>query len=194
MGVSCSVRVGMPHDEMDAEGRVVSAVVHGIRFVSVYLPSGSSGEVRQGFKDRVLGDYQAWVSALMAEGLPVVIGGDYNIAHRNIDLKNWRSNQKNSGFLPHEREWMTAHLQSGLTDGHRATLGDEAEYTWWSNRGAARANNVGWRIDYQFASPALAAVAREPWIGRAAAYDQRWSDHAAVVVDYDLAALETTGE
>lgn len=164
-------RVGMPHDEMDAEGRVVSAVVHGIRFVSVYLPSGSSGEVRQGFKDRVLGDYQAWVSALMAEGLPVVIGGDYNIAHRNIDLKNWRSNQKNSGFLPHEREWMTAHLQSGLTDCHRAHLGEQAEYTWWSNRGNAYANNVGWRIDYLLAS---GVQVRNVCVDREA----RLSDHA----------------
>lgn len=146
------VRLGMPHAEMDAEGRVISAVVGGVRFVSVYLPSGSSGEVRQGFKERILGDYQAWVSGLIASGEPLVIGGDYNIAHREIDLKNWRANQKNSGFLPQEREWMTAHLQSGLTDGHRATLGDEAEYTWWSNRGNAYANNVGWRIDYLLAA------------------------------------------
>ena len=142
------VRVGMNHDEMDAEGRVLSARVAGVRFVSVYLPSGSSGEARQGFKDRVLADYQAWVSELLAAGGPVVIGGDYNIAHREIDLKNWRSNQKNSGFLPHERTWMTAHLAAGLVDCHRDCLGEEAEYTWWSNRANAYANNVGWRIDY----------------------------------------------
>ncbi len=145
-------RIGMLHDEVDAEGRVISAVVRGIRFVSVYLPSGSSGEVRQDFKDRVLVDYQAWVSGVMAEGLPVVLGGDYNIAHQNVDIKNWRSNQKSSGFLPHEREWMTAHLASGLTDCHRAHLGEAAEYTWWSNRAGAYANNVGWRIDYLLAS------------------------------------------
>ncbi|GGM03668.1 exodeoxyribonuclease III [Deinococcus aerophilus] len=142
------VRTGMVHGEMDAEGRVLSAVVAGVRFVSVYLPSGSSGEARQGFKDRVLGDFQAWTAALIAEGRPLVIGGDYNIAHREIDLKNWRSNRKNSGFLPHEREWMGAHLELGLTDTHRANLGDEAEYTWWSNRAGAYDNNVGWRIDY----------------------------------------------
>lgn len=146
------VRVGMPHDDMDREGRVVSAVVGGVRFVSVYLPSGSSGPERQGFKDRVLLDYQAWVSALLAEGTPTVIGGDYNIAHQNIDLKNWRSNAKNSGFLPHEREWLSAHLQAGLVDCHRDCLGEQAEYTWWSNRGNAYANNVGWRIDYLLAS------------------------------------------
>ena len=137
---------------VDAEGRVLSAVVAGVRFVSVYLPSGSSGEVRQGFKDRVLSDYQAWVSALLAEGTPVVIGGDYNVAHREIDLKNWRSNQKSSGFLPHERQWMTTHLASGLRDCHRDCLGDEAEYTWWSHRAGAFDRNVGWRIDYLLAS------------------------------------------
>lgn len=145
-------RIGMPHEEMDAEGRVISAVVQGIRFVSVYLPSGSSGEARQGFKDRVLGDYQTWVNGVLAEGMPVVIGGDYNIAHQNVDIKNWRSNQKSSGFLPHERAWMTAHLEGGLTDCHRVYLGETAEYTWWSNRGNAYANNVGWRIDYLLAS------------------------------------------
>ena len=155
----------------DAEGRVISARVAGVRFVSVYLPSGSSGEVRQGFKERILGDYQAWVSGLLAAGEPLVIGGDYNIAHREIDLKNWRSNQKNSGFLPQEREWMTAHLASGLTDGHRECLGEEAEYTWWSNRANAYANNVGWRIDYLLAA---GVNLREVRVDR----QTRLSDHA----------------
>ena len=138
----------MPDEEMDAEVRGCSAVIQGVRFVSVYLPSGSSGEARQGFKDRVLDDYHAWVQTMLARQTPVVIGGDYNIAHRQVDLKNWRSNQKNSGFLPHEREWMTAHLSASLVDCHRDCLGETAEYTWWSNRGNAYANNVGWRIDY----------------------------------------------
>lgn len=165
------VRAGMPHEEMDAEGRVLSAVVQGVRFVSVYLPSGSSGEERQGFKDRVLGDYQSWVSGLLAEGRPTVLGGDYNIAHREIDLKNWRSNQKNSGFLPHERAWMSAHLEGGLVDCHRAHLGEAAEYTWWSNRAGAYANNVGWRIDYLLAAGVAVQDVR---VDRAA----RLSDHA----------------
>lgn len=165
------VRVGMPHDEMDAEGRVISAVVGGVRFVSVYLPSGSSGETRQGFKDRMLLDFQPWVNALLAEGRPVVLGGDYNIAHREIDLKNWRSNQKNSGFLPHEREWFTGHLQSGLVDAHRAHLGEQAEYTWWSNRGGAFENNVGWRIDYLLAA---GVSVRDVSVDR----DAKLSDHA----------------
>ncbi|MBZ9714103.1 exodeoxyribonuclease III [Deinococcus multiflagellatus] len=142
------IRVGLPHDELDAEGRVLSAVIGGVRFASVYLPSGSSGPERQGFKERILEDYHAWTQALLAEGTPLVIGGDYNIAHQALDLKNWRANQKNSGFLPQEREWMTRHLASGLTDTHRACLGDTAAYTWWSNRGNAYANDVGWRLDY----------------------------------------------
>ncbi|WP_295822049.1 exodeoxyribonuclease III [uncultured Deinococcus sp.] len=164
------VQVGMLHDEMDAEGRVISAVVQGVRFVSVYLPSGSSGEARQGFKERILEDYQTWVSGLVAQG-PVVLGGDYNIAHQPVDLKNWRSNQKNSGFLPQERAWMTAHLASGLTDSHRAHLGDRAQYTWWSNRGGAYDNDVGWRIDYLLAA---GVELREVTVDRAA----RLSDHA----------------
>lgn len=165
------IRVGMSHTEMDAEGRIISAEIAGIRFVSVYLPSGSSGELRQGFKERILEDYGAWVAELLTEGKPVVLGGDYNIAHQNIDLKNWQSNQKNSGFLPQEREWMTTHLAEGLTDTHRLSLGEQAEYTWWSNRANAYANNVGWRIDYLLAA---GIAVTEVSVDRAA----RLSDHA----------------
>jgi len=146
------VRAGMDHPGMDGEGRLLSAVVGGVRFASVYLPSGSSGPERQGFKEGVLADYHAWVTAILAEGRPLIIGGDYNVAHQEVDLKNWRGNRKNSGFLPHERDWMTRHLQSGLTDTHRAWLGERSEYTWWSNRGNAFANDTGWRIDYLLAA------------------------------------------
>ncbi|MPY66814.1 exodeoxyribonuclease III [Deinococcus sp. SDU3-2] len=167
------VRPGMDHPEMDAEGRVLSAVVRGVRFASVYLPSGSSGPERQGFKDRVLADYHAWTLGTLAQGLPLVIGGDYNVAHRELDLKNWRGNRGNSGFLPHEREWMSTHLACGLTDAHRACLGERAEYTWWSNRGNAYANDVGWRIDYLLAA---GVEVREVVVDRTA----RLSDHAPV--------------
>ena len=173
------VRVGMAHPEMDAEGRVLSAVVWGVRWASVYLPSGSSGPERQSFKDRVLKDYHAWTQAALAEGLPLVIGGDYNIAHCELDLKNWRSNGKNSGFLPHERAWMSAHLACGLTDTHRAHLGERREYTWWSNRGKAYANDVGWRIDYLLAA---GVPVRDLWVDRAA----RLSDHAPLTGTVDL--------
>ncbi|MFC6617269.1 exodeoxyribonuclease III [Deinococcus radiophilus] len=164
------LRLGMGHEAMDAEGRLISARIAGVRFASVYLPSGSSGELRQGFKDRLLLDYQLWTEQQLPDG-PLVIGGDYNIAHQAIDLKNWRSNQKNSGFLPHEREWMTAHLAGGLSDTHRAWLGERPEYTWWSNRGQAYANDTGWRIDYLLSS---GVGVTDVWVDRPV----RLSDHA----------------
>ncbi|MFC6591267.1 exodeoxyribonuclease III [Deinococcus lacus] len=164
------VQLGMQHAAMDAEGRLVSAVVCGVRFASVYLPSGSSGEVRQAFKDRLLTDYQGWAAQQLASG-PLVIGGDYNIAHQEIDLKNWRANMKNSGFLPHERAWMSAHLAAGLRDAHRDHLGTRAEYTWWSQRGQAYARDVGWRIDYLLSGHVSLT---DVWVDRAA----RLSDHA----------------
>nr|WP_245528309.1 exodeoxyribonuclease III [Deinococcus maricopensis] len=164
------VRVGMGLADVDVEGRVLSAVTDGVRVASVYLPSGSSGEVRQGFKDRVLPLYHAWVESLLPLG-PLVIGGDYNVAHQNVDIRNWRGNLKNSGFLPHERAWMTQHLAAGLTDAHRARLGERAEYTWWSNRGNAYANDVGWRIDYLLTS---GVALREVRVDRSV----RLSDHA----------------
>jgi exodeoxyribonuclease-3 len=180
------VQPGMAHPEMDHEGRVVSAVVRGIRFASVYLPSGSSGELRQGFKDRVLGNYHAWTLATLAQGLPLVIGGDYNVAHHEIDLKNWRSNGKNSGFLPHERAWLTDHLACGLTDTHRAHLKERTEYTWWSNRAGAYANDVGWRIDYLLAA---GVAVRDVRVDRAA----RLSDHAPLTGMVGLPAPPAVG-
>lgn len=171
------IQVGMDHAEMDGEGRVLSAVIAGVRFASVYLPSGSSG--RQDFKTRVLGDYQAWAAGQLAADVPLVIGGDYNIAHGQVDLKNWRANQRSSGFLPHERAWMTAHLETGLTDTHRAWLGERAEYTWWSSRGNAHANDVGWRLDYLLAA---GVTLRDLWVDREA----RLSDHAPLTGTVDL--------
>lgn len=165
------VWLGMGHTDMDAEGRLIAARIAGVRFVSVYLPSGTSGPERQGFKDRLLLDYQVWVTRQLTQGEPLVIGGDYNIAHNEIDLKNWRANRQNSGFLPHERDWMTAHLASGLSDIHRLHLKEQAEYTWWSNRGQAYANDTGWRIDYLLTA---GVSAQKVWVDRAA----RLSDHA----------------
>lgn len=157
--------------QFGAEGRLVSARTAGIRFVSVYLPSGSSGPERQGFKERVLGEYQSWVAGLLRGGEPLVIGGDYNLAHQPADLKNWRANTRNSGFLPQEREWMTSHLALGLRDSHRAHLGERSEYTWWSQRGGAYDRDVGWRIDYLLTS---GLEVGEVWADRGA----RLSDHA----------------
>lgn len=180
------IRAGMNHPEMDVEGRVLSAVVGGVRFASVYLPSGSSGPERQGFKDRVLADYHAWVTATLAEGLPLVIGGDYNVAHQELDLKNWRGNRGHSGFLPHERAWMTAHLGGGLTDTHRAWLGERPEYTWWSNRGNAFANDTGWRIDYLLAAGVCVLDLR---VDRSV----RLSDHAPLSGTVQAGPVDLTG-
>ncbi len=187
------VLIGFDGGEFDAEGRYVEYRWDkpGRKFsvLSVYFPSGSSGEDRQEAKFRFL--------KVMAEHLKrlrstreIILVGDVNIAHREIDLKNWKGNLKNSGFLPEERQWMTSLLDQGqggggLVDVYRALhpeVGDEA-YTWWSNRGQAYAKNVGWRIDYHLATPGVAAAARAASVFKA----QRFSDHAPLIVDYDFA-------
>lgn len=182
------VRTGIGHQEFDDEGRYVEARFDTPRrklsLISCYFPSGSSGPDRQQAKFRFLAAFYPYLEKLKAEREFILVG-DINIAHHEIDLKNWRSNQKNSGFLPEERAWMTRVLgELGLVDVHRTLRphdGGEA-YTWWSNRGNARANNVGWRIDYHLATPALAAAAKSVEV-----YKGQWfSDHAPLIVDYDL--------
>ena len=183
------VVVGFDGGEFDDEGRCVE-----LRFdtparkwsvLSAYFPSGSSGEDRQLAKYRFLEAFSPHLQRLRAER-EFVLCGDMNIAHQNIDLKNWRSNQKNSGFLPEERAWMTHALspEGGLVDVYRQLHPDTTDqcYTWWSNRGQAWANNVGWRLDYHLATPALAETARTTHILK----DQRFSDHAPITVEYDL--------
>ena len=162
------VIVGYGSEEFDAEGRYVELRFDTPRaklsLISAYFPSGSSGEERQQAKFRFLAEFFPHLSRLRQQR-EFILCGDVNIAHQQMDLKNWRSNQKNSGFLPEERAWMTQLLDpaaGGLVDVHR-TLQPEAtdtSYTWWSNRGQAYANNVGWRLDYQLATPALAAGAK----------------------------------
>ena len=169
--------------EFDAEGRYLEARFGNLSVVSLYLPSGSAGPQRQASKDRFLAMFLPRLQEWSASGRDYVLCGDWNIAHRAIDLKNWRGNQKNSGFLPHERAWMDRVLgESGWADAYR-TLHPDAEgpsYTWWSNRGAAWAKNVGWRIDYQIVTSSLKDRAR-----RAAIYKQRrFSDHAPLTLDY----------
>lgn len=180
------VIVGFDGGEFDDEGRCLEARFdtpgHKFSVISAYFPSGSSGDERQDAKYRFLDLFLPHIRGLMAERT-VVLCGDLNIAHHNRDLKNWRSNQKNSGFLPEERAWLTALLDSGeLVDVYRHLHPEtEAEcYTWWSNRGRAWDNNVGWRLDYHLASRALAETAQA-----AAVYkDQRFSDHAPLTVEY----------
>ena len=183
-----AVVVGLGDAAFDAEGRYVEARYDTPRrklsIISCYFPSGSSGDERQAAKFRFLDLVWPHLLALQA-GREFILVGDINIAHQQIDLKNWRSNQKNSGFLPEERAWMTRLLtEGGLVDVYRHLQPEatDACYTWWSNRGQAYANNVGWRLDYQLATPALAAKARKERIY----LDQRFSDHAPLVIDYDF--------
>lgn len=175
---------GMGKPEFDSEGRILRLEFDGWSAASVYIPSGSSGEARQGFKMLFLDAFLDHARTLEKSGLEVVMGGDFNIAHKEIDLKNWRSNRKNSGFLPEERAWVDALLASGWRDAFRDAVGPDAvHYSWWSSRGRARENDVGWRLDYQFTTSGLAAVTRAATIHRAPFF----SDHAPVVMDYDFA-------
>ena len=169
--------------EFDDEGRYLEARFGRLSVVSLYAPSGSAGPERQASKDRFLKFFLPRLREWGASGREYVICGDWNIAHRNIDLKNWRSNQKNSGFLPHERAWLdTVFGEVGWVDAYRALHpATEGEgYTWWSNRGNAYANNVGWRIDYQVITPGLRSALQRASIYKAT----RFSDHAPLIMDY----------
>ena len=153
---------GFGHGEFDAEGRYIRADFGNLSVISLYLPSGSSSPERQEAKFRFLDAFLPFLAALRAEGREIVLCGDWNIAHKEVDLRNWKSNQKNSGFLPEERAWLTQVFdEQGWVDVYRR-LHPEATgdaYTWWSDRGQAWAKNVGWRIDYQIATPGIAARA-----------------------------------
>ena len=181
-----AVITGIGSKEFDAEGRWVETRFDTARrklsIISCYFPSGSSSEERQAAKFRFLARLYPHLMKLKAEREFILLG-DVNIAHHEIDLKNWRGNQKNSGFLPEERAWMTRLLtQGGLVDVFRLLNPHPEQYTWWSNRGQAWAKNVGWRIDYHLATPGLAALARRESIY----LDQRFSDHAPLLIDYDF--------
>lgn len=177
---------GIGARDIDSEGRYVRADFGELSVISVYLPSGSAGAHRQAAKFRFMEEFFPHLRKLRRSGREVLLCGDWNIAHMEIDLKNWRSNQKNSGFLPEERAWLSRVFDEiGWVDVYRRLhpTATGAAYTWWSNRGQAWAKNVGWRIDYQIATPRLAASAR-----RAAIYKkQRFSDHAPLTIDYEHA-------
>lgn len=178
-----AVFIGFGSPEFDAEGRYVRCDFGDLSVISVYCPSGSSSPERQEAKFRFMALFMPHLASLIAEGRELVICGDWNIAHKEIDLKNWKSNQKNSGFLPEERAWMSALFdQQGWVDVYRRlhpeTTGDA--YTWWSNRGQAWANNVGWRIDYHVATAGIASNAKSAAIYK----EQRFSDHAPLIITY----------
>jgi exodeoxyribonuclease-3 len=173
---------GIGRRDIDSEGRYLRADFGRLSVISVYLPSGSSGPHRQAAKFRFMDHFFPNLKNLVAEGREILLCGDWNIAHKAIDLKNWRGNRKNSGFLPEERAWLTRVLDElGWVDVFRRIDPRPDQYTWWSNRGQAWAKNVGWRIDYQIATPRLAAAAK-----RVAIYKKhRFSDHAPLTIDYD---------
>jgi exodeoxyribonuclease III len=178
------ITAGFGSKEFDAEGRYLRADYGKLSVISVYQPSGSSSDERQQAKFRFMRAFMPHLAKLKAEGREIVLCGDWNIAHKEIDLKNWRSNQKNSGFLPEERAWLSRVFdEQGWVDVYRRLHPDTTgeAYTWWSNRGQAWAKNVGWRIDYHIATPGIAAKAKKAAVYKA----QRFSDHAPLIVDYD---------
>jgi exodeoxyribonuclease-3 len=178
-----AVITGFGNPEFDAEGRYVQCDFGALSVVSVYCPSGSSSEERQLAKFRFMEVFLPHLVKLQASGREVVVCGDWNVAHQEIDLKNWKSNQKNSGFLPAERAWLTRLFDElGLVDVFRRIDQRAEQYTWWSNRGQAWAKNVGWRLDYQVTTSGIAQCAKSVDIYK----DARFSDHAPLTIAYDF--------
>ncbi len=177
------VREGIGWADVDAEGRFIEARFGALSVVSLYMPSGSSSELRQQVKFDLMQRLMPYLEDLRGTGREYVICGDWNIAHKAVDLKNWRSNQKNSGFLPEERAWMDRLFgAAGFVDAFRVVNQDPEQYTWWSNRGRAWEKNVGWRIDYQVITPGL----RDKVASASIYKTKRFSDHAPLTIDYDL--------
>ena len=175
---------GLGIADIDAEGRYLEACFGDLCVISLYLPSGSSSEERQAAKFSFMERFMPHLESLVSARKEIILCGDWNIAHKEVDLKNWKSNQKNSGFLPEERAWLSQVFDRlGFVDVYRRLYPDHGgeAYTWWSNRGQAWAKNVGWRIDYQIATPGIAAQAQSAFVYK----EQRFSDHAPLVVDYD---------
>ena len=177
------VERGFGVEEFDGEGRYLEAQFDRVNVISLYLPSGSSGPERQASKFRFLEAFQPHLRKLERRRKPSILCGDWNIAHKPIDLKNWKSNQKNSGFLPEERAWLDEVFgDRRYVDAFRVANEEADQYTWWSNRGQAYAKNVGWRIDYHVASASLRDRVRRVSIYK----ERRFSDHAPLTIDYDL--------
>ncbi|MBB6171809.1 exodeoxyribonuclease-3 [Nocardiopsis mwathae] len=187
-----AVRVGFGAAEFDGSGRYVEADLGPVSVASLYLPSGEVGTERQEEKERFMAAFLPYLvrrrAEVEAEGRELVVCGDWNIAHREADLKNWRNNRKNAGFLPEERAWLSRVFdEAGYVDVVRSLLPEvEGPYSWWSYRGRAFDNDAGWRIDYHVATPGLAGAAKEARVERAEAHGLRWSDHAPVTVSYEV--------
>jgi exodeoxyribonuclease-3 len=172
---------GLGWDYVDIEGRYLEARFGDIRVVSLYVQSGSSGDERQTIKYRFMDDFMPYMQSLHDEPAEYIICGDWNIAHKQIDLKNWKSNQKNSGFLPEERAWFDELFgPAGFVAAFRVVNPEPDQYTWWSNRGQAWAKNVGWRLDYHVVTPGLKDKIRSAEIYK----EERFSDHAPLIMEY----------
>jgi exodeoxyribonuclease-3 len=177
-----SVKTGIGWQEFDDEGRWLEVDLGDLIVVSLYLPSGSAKQIRQEFKYQAMDRLEQEFDRLKATNKPFVICGDWNIVHKEIDIKNWKANQKNSGCLPQERAWLSKLFdEMKLVDAYREIVTEAHNYTWWSNRGQAWANNVGWRIDYHITSQDMAARVQSADIYK----DQRFSDHAPLTLIYD---------
>jgi exodeoxyribonuclease-3 len=175
---------GLGISDIDAEGRYIEAQYGNLSIVSVYMPSGSSSSERLAVKFKFMERFIEPLHRLAISGRDVILCGDWNVAHKEIDLKNWRANRKHSGFLPEERLWLSGVFEHlGYLDVFRLLNQEADQYTWWSNRGQAWAKNVGWRIDYQIATPSVARSARRAEIYKA----QRFSDHAPLTIEYEYA-------
>ncbi len=177
--------------EFHGAGRWIEARIRAgsapVTIASTYVHTGAAGTARQDEKHRFLDALTARVEAALARGERFLLTGDLNVAHAQADLKNWKGNLGKAGFLDSERAYFDRWVRTGLVDVHRALAGPgPGPYTWWSWRGKAFDNDAGWRIDHHWATPGLAATARAAWVGRAPTYAERWSDHAPVVVDYEL--------
>jgi exodeoxyribonuclease-3 len=177
------VTTGLGWDHCDREGRYIQADFGKLSVASIYVPSGSSSEERQAGKIDFLGHLMPAMRGLRRKRRDYIICGDVNIVHKEIDIRNWKSNQKNSGCLPEERAWLDELFgPAGFVDAFRVVNNKPDQYTWWSNRGNARANNVGWRIDYQITTPDLGDK-----VQRASIYKEKWfSDHAPLTIDYAI--------
>lgn len=170
-------------EPVDSEGRYLQADFDGLSVVSLYVPSGSSGDAAQARKEIFMTHFYEHLRTLRKKRREFIICADWNICHKEIDLKNWRSNQKNSGFLPHERAWLDQVFgELGWVDAFRQVSSDPDQYTWWSNRGQAWAKNVGWRLDYMLVTPGLAESAKATDIYR----EERFSDHAPLTIEFKI--------
>jgi len=177
------IKTNLGWHHADSEGRYIQADFGSLSIISLYLPSGSSSEERQTIKYDFMDRLMPVLKKYRRQKRNYIICGDWNIAHKEIDLKNWRGNRKNSGFLPEERAWMDRLFDSvGMVDAFREINQLEDQFTWWSNRGQAWAKNVGWRIDYQIVSPSLSGKATSAEIYK----EERFSDHAPLIMEYDI--------